>query len=390
MILFVIVGTIFLTRISFAQYNENNQELDSFFEKTIADYNYVALGACLIKNNTIVWQGSYGYSDKRNQKKLSSDAIFNLASLSKTLTTTALMQLYEKGLFGLDDDVNKYVPMKIRNPNFPENPITIRMLLTHTSSFDDLLPNGKKLSLGVWGDSPIPFKEYVEELFTPGGKYYSTEFFSKTAKPGDKYAYSNISYSLIGYIVEKLSGMNFDEYCQQNIFKPLEMENTSWHLKGLDTGRVVLGYGFPSKDSISNYKEIKPFGEPGYPEGMLRTTMEDFSHFLIAMMNEGKYKNVQILTPETVKIIQTPQGIKNIESRSFRTIDMGLTWKIFDVEGSQLYSMNGFSGSNFANAYYSPVDKTGIIYFFTGITMQNMQGVFEITKKLNNTLKGAL
>lgn len=370
--------------------NRSFSELDDFFNKTISNYNYVALGACLIRNNDIIWQGSYGYSDQELKKELRTDDIFQLASLSKTVTATALMQLYEKGLFELDDDVNKYVPMNVRNPNFPDKPITIRMLLIHTNSFEDIMPNGNKISLGVKGDSQIPLKEYAEGLFTPGSKYYSLDYFSKTVEPGTSYGYSNIAFSLIGYLVEVLSGMDFGEYCRENIFKPLEMVNTSWHLKGLDTGRVIFTYGFPPKDNIRNYKKIRHFGTPGYCEGMLRTTMQDFSHFLIAMMHEGRYKDRQILKPETVKIIHTPQGVKNIESKSFRVVDMALTWKIFEVEGINYYSMNGFSGGIFTNAYYSPDNQTGMIYFYTGITMENMQGMFEITKKLHSTLKSTL
>lgn len=363
--------------------NISTSELDAYFNKLISDYKYVALGACLIRDNQIVWQGSYGYSDREAGKKLRVDDIFQLASLSKTVTATALMQLHEKGLFNLDDDVNKYLSFNVRSPYFPDKPITFRMLLTHTNGFEDIKPNGNKISLGSRGDSPIPFKEYVEGLFTPGGKYYSEDYFSKTVAPGTKYGYSNIAFSLIGYLVEVLSGQDFSDYCDENIFRPLEMKDTRWHLKGLDTSRVIFGYGASRSNFQSEeYEKIKPFGTPGYPEGNLRTTMQDFSHFIIAFINEGKYKDYEMLKPETVKLMHTPQGVKDIESRSFRVIDMGLTWKIFEVEGAELYSMNGFSGSGFTNAYYSTVAKTGIIYFYTGLSMKNMQGMFEITKKL--------
>lgn len=362
-------------------------DLDSYLTGTISEKNFIALGACLFRDDKIIWQNAYGYSDLEAKKELKTDDIFQLASLSKTITATAIMQLYEKGLFKLDDDVNGYLPFKVRNPNFPDKPITFRMLLTHTSGFDDLLPAGNKINLGAWGDSPIPFDEYVEGLFTPGGKYYSKDYFSKT-EPGTKYEYSNIAFSLIGYLVEKLAKMDFSEYCKENIFKPMEMNNTGWHLKDVDTSRVVFGYGFPKKDSITGkeaYEKVNHFGTPGYPEGMLRSTMQDLTHFLSAYIHDGRYKDYQMLKPETVKLMLTPQGIKNIPSRSFPIVDIGLTWLIFDVEGNHLYSMNGFSGSIFTNAYFSQKDKLGIIYFYTGITMQNMPAMIEITKKLYNS-----
>ncbi|MGE5621083.1 MAG: serine hydrolase domain-containing protein [archaeon] len=375
----------------FSQDNSNSVQqiagdLDSYFTSTLASQNYVGLGACLIKDGRVIWENSYGYRDRENKIQLRTDDIYQLASLSKTVTATALMQLYENGLFRLDDDVNNYIPIKVRNPNFPDKPITFRMLLTHTASFSDLLPAGNKISLGVRGDSPIPFGEFVEELFTPGGRYYAKDYFSIN-EPGTKYEYSNIAFSLIGYLVEKLTKKDFSEYCKERIFRPLEMNNTGWHLRDLDTSRIVFGYGFPDNENSASYKKVRHFGVPGYPEGMLRTTMQDMANFLLAFINGGRFKSQQLLKPETVELMLNPQGIKNIPTRSFKITDIGLTWLIFEVEGEQLYSMNGFSGSIFTNAYFSPKDRTGIIYYFTGITMKNMPASIEMTRKLFNSLK---
>jgi len=393
-IMLIVSACIMLPRIISAQdqntgnaLREQNSSLDQFFQKVIADNNYVALGACLMDKNGITWEGAYGYRDLEAEDLLKTTDIFQLASLSKTVTTTALMQLYEKGLFNLDDDVNKYVPFNVRNPNFPDIPITIRMLLTHTNSFEDIMPMGNKVSLGVWGDSPIPFREFVEGLFTPGSKYYSADYFSKTVKPGTKYGYSNISFSLIGYLVEQLSGKDFEIYCNENIFKPMGVVNTSWHLKDLDTSRIAFGYGFPQSDTSKIYKKIKHFGTPGYPEGMLRTTMQDLSRFVVAYINKGTYKDFQMLKPGTVNEIVSPQGVANVPSRSHKPIDMGLTWVIFEMEGDTVYSMNGFSGSIFTAAYFSPKYKAGMIFYFTGITMKNMQGMLQISKTLYERIR---
>lgn len=358
--------------------------LDSLFNRMLSSQNYVALGACLIKEDRVIWQGACGYADREKEKLLSNSSIFQLASLSKTVTAAALLQLYEKGLFRLDDDVNKYIPIKVRNPYFPEKPITFRMLLTHTGGFEDVAPDRNKIDLGTWGDSPIAFNDFVEGLFTPGGKYYSVDYFGRS-EPGTKYGYSNIAYSLIGYIVEKLTKKDFADYCRENIFMPLGMHDTGWHLKGLDTGRIVIGYGFPKEDGT--YKRIGHFGVPGYPEGMLRTTIDDYSKFLICFINKGSYRNIEILKPETVELMLKGQSVAGIPSRSFPVKDIGLCWIIMEVDGEEFYSMNGFSGSIFTNAFFSPENKTAFLYYYTGITMKNMQGSFEITRRLKDALK---
>jgi CubicO group peptidase (beta-lactamase class C family) len=270
----------------------NGTDLDNYFNNIILQYNFVSLGACLIKDDKIIWNGAYGYADRELKKQLKTDDIFHLASLSKTITATALMQLYEKELFNLDDDISTYIPVKVRNPNFPEKPISVRMLLTHTGGFADVMSTGNKLSLGTAGDCEIPLSVFIKELFTPGGKYYSEDLFSKD-EPGTKYSYSNISFSLIGYLVEVLSGQDFSEYCKKNIFIPLEMKNTGWFLRDIDTSRLIWGYGYHGNfDSTAEYSKGGRFGIPGYPEGLLRSTLEDLLHFISAFMNEG---NIQKL-----------------------------------------------------------------------------------------------
>jgi len=364
-------------------------ELDSSLYQIYQAQKFVALGACIIKNDEVIWKGSYGYSDLENKKLLKADDIIQIASLSKTVTAAALMQLFDKGLFNLDDDINNYIPIKVRNPNFPDKPITFRMLLTHTSSLEDVLPNGLKVPKGVErphgvsGDPDISLNDFIKELFVPGGKYYSIEYFS-TEEPGTKYSYSNFSFALIGYLIEHISKKDFSEYCKENIFIPLGMKDTGWMLRDVDTNRVIFGYGSLTNDNIIAYKKVKPFGVPDYPSGNLRTTLEDFAKFLSAFINKGSYYNYQLLKPETVELMLAPQGIKNIPSRSFPILDIGLTWLLNDIEGTTLYNMNGFSGSGFTNAYFSPKEKIGILYFFTGLTMKNMMGMLDVTRLLKN------
>ncbi|HZW38131.1 MAG TPA: serine hydrolase domain-containing protein [Ignavibacteriaceae bacterium] len=381
----------FLTVLSFSIYSfgqekqltiqKLTEDLDGYFTKTILEQGFVGLGACLIKDNKIQWMNTYGYADREEKKPLQKNNIFQIASLSKVFTATAIMQVYEKGLFSLDDDVNDYLPFKVRNPNFPDKPITFRMLLTHTSSFDDLLPAGNKILRGVKGDHPIKLSEYVTELFTPDGKYYSIDYFSKTYAPGDKYSYSNISFSLLGYLVESIMKQDFSEYCKKNIFEPLNMKNTGWHLKDLDVNNIAVCYGITGNDT-SVFKRVDHFGVPGYPEGMLRTTLEDLSHFILAYLNDGKYNDYQLLKSETLKLMLSPEGIKNIPTRSFPVEDIGLTWLKVNIDGHPYYTMNGFSGSIFTIAAFSLEYKTAMIYFFTGISMQNMLKSNQMTSKL--------
>ncbi len=369
-----------------------NTVLDNFLRNVLEKEQYVGLGACLVKNNTIVWEGYYGYADLERGLMLNRENIFQLSSLSKTVTAFALMKLYEDGKIRLDDDINKYLPFSFRSPYFPDNEITFRMLLNHTSGLADVTATGLVVPSGVGrpqssiGDSDMTLDEYISQLLVPGGKYYSREYFSGN-EPGTVYSYSNIGYSLLGYLVERISGEDFALFTEKNIFGPLDLKNIAWHLRDLDTGRVIFSYRFSPDDTIPVYRKIRHFGEPGYPAGMLRTSMDDFSKFIITLLNRGEYQSTRLLKPETVNMILYPQNMKNISSKSYKLIDRGLTWQIVDLNGNKYYEMNGFSGGIYTDALFSPDLNTGIIFYFTGINMKNMQAIPEIACTLETALK---
>lgn len=255
----------------------------------------------VIYNDTLVWSKGYGYYDLENQKQATKDTLYLQASVSKTVTATALMQLYEQGKFNLTDDVNRYLPFEMRNPHHPDIPITIEMILSHRSSLAD--DNLYWLCLSYLpGDPDVPSypDPWLKEYLTPNGSAYSSSTWSN-AKPGEQYYYANVGFSLIGYLVEILSNQDFNEYCKKYIFEPLEMYNSSFRLRDHNVSNVAVPY---------EYKNREYFRHPHYgihliyPAITLRTSVEEYSHFLIAHMNGGVYKGVRILNNTTVGLMQ--------------------------------------------------------------------------------------
>ena len=120
------------------KFNENNSLEKQNFDKKIQLLMKLAhmpsLSTCVIKNESVVWSKTYGYYDLKNKKLATQNTIYMVASISKMFTAIAIMQLWEQGLFDLDDDVNDYLPFELRNPHYPDVPITFRMLLAHQSS----------------------------------------------------------------------------------------------------------------------------------------------------------------------------------------------------------------------------------------------------------------
>jgi CubicO group peptidase (beta-lactamase class C family) len=316
--------------------SENEITKNKTISETVFD-NYVnfwmrfahkpSISSCIIINDSVVWSNAYGVYDIENNKLATTDILYLTASISKTVTATALMQLYDQDLFDLDEDVNNFLPFSLRNPNHPDKPITFRMILSHRSSLAD--DNLYWLCLSyIPGDPDILDYPYpwLREYLLPNGSAYSPNVWSDS-EPGEKLRYANIGYSIIGYLVEIISGQQFDQYCKDHIFTPLMMYNTSFRLDDINISNVAVPYEYKNREYV-------PHPHYGmrivYPSATMRTSVEEYSHFIIAFMNGGKYKNVRILNETTVELMHTTHYPSDL------SWNYGLGWiiknKIFRVD----------------------------------------------------------
>ena len=151
----------------------DEDELDSLITATMGTYHIPGLTALILKNGSIAWNRNYGYADIALNKPVKDSTLFHMASISKTIMITALMQLWEDGLFDLEDNINDYLQpeFQVHNPFYPNDTITFKMLMTHTSSIHDNW--GILTPLRCCGDSPIPFDYFLISYFTPDSSYYS-------------------------------------------------------------------------------------------------------------------------------------------------------------------------------------------------------------------------
>ncbi len=323
------------------------------FEDKILFYMKLAhapsLSACIIKNNTLIWSQGFGYADIKNSKPATENTIYMAGSISKTITATAFMQLYEKGYFKLDDDVNKYLPFSLRNPNFPDTPITIRMLLSHQSSLQDTPTMFLHFLITTY-----PY-EWLKEYLTPGGCIYDPNVWNSKYAPGEHFSYSNIGYEVLGYIFEIISNQTLEEYCQKNIFNPLDMKHTSFHASDFDIKDLAVPYFW----LLGHYIPFPHYDIENKAAGGIRSNVIDLAHLLIAHMNNGIYNNTRILNSETIKLMHSPQYPNNSDS----SFQYGLGWEIHRSEGT-IYE--GHSGSVFggiAFMFFRESDNIGVIFF---------------------------
>ena len=380
--------------------HENNyrdeDELLQFIESTMQSHLIPGLSISVVKDNNIVWEKHFGYANIDENIPINENSMFILSSISKTITAVALMQLFEQNLFMLDDNVSDYLPFNIVHPYFPENIITFKMLLSHTSGIKD---NWNVMPYYI-GDSQLELNYYLNQYFTPEGEFYNSNSNFINSMPGTNYSYSNIGAALIGLLVEEISDQPFNEYCYNNIFEPLDMNNAFWFLSEIDNqDQIALPYQFTGGDGDSCYEigcgvfdesnqcfcdpacidyedccfdyfdvcgengtgsnpdnltVYDNYGYSDYPSGQLRTTSNNLAKFMSVLINDGIYDGIRILESETVDLIKTIHypGVNSSQ---------GLIWYFKNANERTLFGHNGGDIGSLTEMFISFSDNLGVI-----------------------------
>ena len=183
-----------------------SDELDDFITRKMERDHIPGIAACLIKGQDVVWSRAYGMANIARKTPMTLDHLQNIASISKTVTTTAIMQLFERGLIQLDEDLNETLPFAVRNPKRPTDTLTVRQLLTHTSYIADGIAYSRQYKCG---DPRISLAVWLREYLTPDGVYYDPERNFHPWASGSRWSYCNVSFGILGYLVELKSGIPF-------------------------------------------------------------------------------------------------------------------------------------------------------------------------------------
>lgn len=314
--------------------------------------NLNSVSYCVVKNDSLLWANAIGFANQEDEVKATPATRYLIASISKSVTAVAAMQLYEQNKLNLDADINTYLPFIVKHPKFPNTNITTRMLLNHSSSISDLYSN--QYNAYCWGDDcTTPLKQFLEDILVSGKQKYSDQSFYDYA-PGDKANYSNVAYALLGYLVEVVSKQPFDNYCQQNIFLPLGMTKTEWRIKNTPLAEWAIPYG-PTNNSGTPY-----YSFPDYPNGGLKTTVTDLSKFLRMLIMRGSFMGQQIVLPSTIALMEIPTFTFE---RGGGNLNFGLGMYYFDFKGKELYGHGGGEQGVTTAMHYDKQTKVGVIVF---------------------------
>lgn len=308
----------------------------------------------IVVGDELVWAKGYG-----EQPDLST--VYMIGSIDKTFSTTALLQLWEQGLIELDDDINDYLPYSVRHPDYPNVPITIRMLLTHTSGLPHDVPgtyavadadgpmvrwelvNQRNID-GLWDYLFPPSKEKMGQVFSleQGG---GPDFW--LFKPGTGYQYSNTAfYLMLTGIIEEVSGQSYTAYLEDHIFAPLGMENTSFEASDYPQMQLAI----PWEDFSTNGMSDLPLTGMT-ASGKMRTNIIDLAKYLRAHMNQGALGDGRILEPESAAFMHEKQRYLNINDFPPKHLNgSGLSW--FHWDGGY-QGHNGFVPGFMAEILYN-------------------------------------
>lgn len=343
-------------------------EVDAFIGSELGSGRTPGIAVCVVRGERVEWTAGYGYSDIANGIPMSPATIQNIASISKTITATAVMQLWEEGRFRLDDDVSDYLPFAVRNPGFPEIPITIRQLLTHRSSITD----GPAYDASyACGDPSMSLMDWLQAYFDPAGSFYDASGNFLAWKPGtpeppkEPRPYSNLAFGLLGGLVETVARVPFVEHVRQRIFDPLSMSDTGWYLTAIDRQRHAVPYGKALDPGLAapegpragqstgaGYHPHCLYSFINFPDGLLRTSTLDLSKFLRAYIGRGEFDAVRILEEATVDSMLTA-------SRD----GQGLCWSRTRSGSDEIWGHGGSDPGVRTVMQFSSRHRVGVIVF---------------------------
>ena len=362
--------------------------IDKMCEEEVTNGNLPGIVTLVARNGKIVLWKAYGMADNPAGKKMERDAIFRIASQTKAITSTAVMMLWEEGKFQLDDPISKYIP-EFKNAQVlntfqysdttwtgtPANKeITIRHLLTHTSGIGyGIIDSDERFKM-------IYQKAGVTDLFTTENVTIA-ESVKKLASlplhhnPGEKFTYSE-GLDVLGYFIEVVSGIPFDQFLQTRIFDPLGMNDTRFYQPKEKAGRLVAvqqkvngnweKYPVTFYDTDYPVKGAKTFFSGG---AGLSSTVKDYATFLQMYLNGGEYNGVRILSRKTVESIMGNQTGDLFGTDRYYGLAFGVETKAGQDKGGN-GSEGTFDWGGYFNTQYFADPKENVI----GLIFKQTQG----------------
>ncbi|ANM30689.1 hypothetical protein ABI59_15570 [Acidobacteria bacterium Mor1] len=335
-----------------------------------------------------IYRDGFGFADTEARRPFTPGTVHIIASISKTFIGVALMKLVDEGKLSLDEPVNSILPFAVDHPRYPQVPITVEHLVTHTATLiDDFDPEDvgqadiRLLEELEYADPataalmdedlayyrlgrPMTLEQSLRNFLSTDGAWYTESNFQPW-RPGTRYEYSNLGSELAALIVEIRSGLPFDAYTRQQIFEPLGMEHTTWRYDEVDPAAASRLYRPDDWETPRNAIEHPRYQYTGYPSGDLKSTIDDLSRYLREMIR-GSRGDGTILSPEAYDTLFAPRLDPTYfpegrdDSPLGDSYDVGIFWAV-SPQGYRLH--NGGSIGVYSFLYFDPATSSGAVGF---------------------------
>jgi CubicO group peptidase (beta-lactamase class C family) len=350
------------------------QEAELGIRSIMNDLDAVGMSVVVVKHNKIIYTHSFGYKDVESKTLLGDSNLFRIASISKSFSATSIMQMIEAGKLSLDDDFSKLMGFKIRNPYHPNVVITLRMIMSHTSSIND---SQGYFKLDVINPAKNP--DYA--------KCYNNNV------PGTVYEYCNLNYNMVGAVIEKLSGQRFDLYVKHHVLNPLNLYG-GYCVDSLDKARFTTLYEYdtltrkltadpmayaPRSEEIKDY--TLGYSTPIFsPTGGMKISATDLAKYMMMHMNYGKYKGVRIISKKSAKIMQTKlsdgEGGYGLALRGSHDL----------IAGKAMMGHTGSAYGLYSAMFFEPNEKFGFVVITNGCNPAYLPGSNDVNAILRRTI----
>lgn len=368
--------------------------------RQLMDYAHIpGLALVKVEHGKVVYMQAYGLADEASATPLTTDTLFNIASISKPMLGILLLKAEQQELLSLDEDVNRYLPFAVVNPNFPDAKITLREIATHTSSIADYF-NFDFYCFNQ--DCAISLEQYLFRLLSKDGDLYEAGSHYLAKAPGSHWQYSNLATALAGLILERQTGKTLDELSQQLIFTELLAAPASWKLEPVKSfplatqyevqGCLIYGVCFdpqaaqPWRRQLSNfltahsavihYRAYPAFGNPQYPDGGLRTSIQGLGNLMVNLLANRTTEGGQILSPEIYREmfrVQVPDAVQKGQRFFWRQNDGALMSDDYIGHIGADYGL-------FTALYFNPATKDGFAVLMNrGIDDLSWQAMASLT-----------
>lgn len=264
-------------------------ELEPKIKEEIRQGHLPGFAIGVVKNGKLIYSQGFGLAKLGSDKPVTSKSLFHMASVTKTFVATAIMQLVENGKIDLDKPLTAYLPyFRMNDPRY--GAITIRQMLSHTSGIPD--------TIDYHWDKP----EYDSGALERFVRSVANQ--PLVGAPGEKFAYSNTAYEMLGDVIAKVSGESFEDYVQHNILTPLGMKDSTLLVR--EANAQLLTSPHVTENGTLVVSKIFPYNRAHSPSSTLYSSIEDMSRWAIANLNRGELDGRRILKRETVELMWQP------------------------------------------------------------------------------------